>query len=712
MATLEKIRSKAALLVIVVGIALFAFIIGDFLRSESTFFQQNRENIAVVNGEGIHYQDFHVKVEERINGYKRNTGRTMSEDENHNIRQTVLNDLINEILLKEQTGKLGLVVGKEETRDIILGDNTSPVLLQMLADPQTGAFDKNALLQFLREIENDNFEMLTEEQIAEVLERKSQWLSIENIIIQSQLSEKYVNLLASAVLTNELEAQAAFEDKKISVDFNYVAQSINTVPDNEVEVSDSEIQKRYNETKEQYEQEEVKVINFIAVNIAPGDADLQAAESKLNELKEPFSTSGAVAEIVQNNSDVPYIDAYVSFNSLTPTLQNFVGSNPIGSTEGPIRMGNNYHLYKFEGETVAPDSVKINLLELPMSFDDVTFNHLTDSLIQVLKDGTSFADMAIAASGGQTNGDLGWGTETDFVQVFGVDFKNRIFGAKINEPFVVQAAMGNKFLMQVTEKTQPIKKYKVANIEIHVTPGRETKTKLYNDLSQFMVANHSLEAMKEKAYESGYTIRTDVEVAKEQAGLDGIQGSRSIIQWAFNNKNGAISDITECQNGEYFVVAAVQDHLSEGYRPLALVSDILKRQIINEKKAEKIVSDLKSKKLTSLEQYSEAMNVPIQDVKFVTFATPNIAGIGQEPILNAKAPKAPTGEVAGPYIGQNKVYVIYVVNKKVDENKYDATTQMAQLRVQNISRVNNIFRFSNEFLRNNAKIEDNFNRFF
>ena len=71
MATLEKIRSKAGLLVLVVGVALFAFIIGDFLNSGSTYFRQSQEKIAEVDGVVIKIQEFQNRVDEMNEMYKR-----------------------------------------------------------------------------------------------------------------------------------------------------------------------------------------------------------------------------------------------------------------------------------------------------------------------------------------------------------------------------------------------------------------------------------------------------------------------------------------------------------------------------------------------------------------------------------------------------------------------------------------------------------------
>ena len=50
MATLEKIRSKSVLLLVVIGVALLAFIIGDFLNSSRTIFGPD-SSVATVNGE-------------------------------------------------------------------------------------------------------------------------------------------------------------------------------------------------------------------------------------------------------------------------------------------------------------------------------------------------------------------------------------------------------------------------------------------------------------------------------------------------------------------------------------------------------------------------------------------------------------------------------------------------------------------------------------
>ena len=172
MATLEKIRSKAGLLVLVVGVALFAFIIGDFLNSGSTYFRQSQEQVAEINGQVIHIQDYQSLIDEMTEMYKMQTGQTSLPDEYQaQIRQNVFNTMVQDIVLGEETEKIGMAVSPEELFDMVQGENISPLIQQMpmFVNQQTGAFDRNALLQFLKTIEDDNIATLPLDQQEQIL---------------------------------------------------------------------------------------------------------------------------------------------------------------------------------------------------------------------------------------------------------------------------------------------------------------------------------------------------------------------------------------------------------------------------------------------------------------------------------------------------------------------------------------------------------------
>ena len=713
MAALEKIRSKAVLLIVVVGVALFAFILTDFLQSGSTFFNMKKENVAVVDGHAIKYREYQQLVEERTNMIKmRGNGATITEEQTHQIRQGVLNEMVNKILLEDASEKVGFAVSREELVDLIMGENISPMIQQMpdFQNAQTGQFDRNQLLQFLQSIEIDDYTQFSEAAVIQLLTLKKNWLMIEQQIAEQQLQGKLMALLSAAIVTNNIDAKAAHEDNKVSVDFDYVVQSFSSISDEQVSVSDAEIAKLYNERKDNFKQEEAKVIDYIAVNILPSDKDYQAALEKLNDVKAKMAETTNVANIVTENSEAPYMDAYVSYSQLSPDLKNFIDNSPRDEVKGPQLSDKTYSLYKFESETIAPDSIRINVIALPNTMEETAMRQIADSLINVINSGTPFSDIALSATGGQSNGDMNWQTESSLVSQVDATFKDEVFAASLNTPQVVKSAFGS-FLVQVVEKTEPVKKYKIATVQVTVTPSQETKTKLYNDLNQYTSTNHTLEMFKASASEAGYNIQSDVEVGRNQLSISNIQNTRQIILWAFDNKKGEISNIYECQNQEYFVVAAVKGSLKEGIRPLESVSDILKRELLKDKKAEKIIADLKAKNLSSFTQYAEAMNANPQSVKFVSFSTTNITGIGNEPILNAKAPMASVGEVAGPLKGNNGVYVISITDKQESEQPFDLASQKQSLQMLNGYRAYQFFQ-SGQILREHAKIEDNLSRFF
>ncbi|MDR1718936.1 MAG: SurA N-terminal domain-containing protein [Dysgonamonadaceae bacterium] len=717
MATLQKIRNKAGLLVVFVGLALFAFIIGDFMQSGSTFFHQSKEKVAVVDGTSISIQEFQSKEAEMAEVYKRRSGNaSLSEDAQTQVRETVYNNLVSQIILGKETEKIGMAVGKDELSDMIIGDNISQVILQMpdFQNPQTGRFDKTALLQFLQTIENDDLSGYSPDVQEQILSAKKYWLFWEQMIKQQKLESKYSTLLSNAIGVNSIEAQAAYEENKVKVDFDYVMQDYNSVADSLVKVSDSEIERLYSQRKELYKQEAGKVIDFISVPISASQEDQDAIQKTLSDLLPEFAeaTGSDIADLVNYNSDVDskYVDAYYSLaaiRELYPFMLTYIETANLNDVEGPVidNASNSYHLYKLVAKTVAPDSIRVNQLMLPNFNDEARLKVFADSLIAIVDGGKSFNDMASEASSGQTDGNMGWVTEAGLVAGSDTNFKDEVFAAPLNKVITLKSTYGTH-LVQVVEKTKPVQKYKIADIRIAITPSTETYNKLYNDLSLYISNNSTLETFKTAATESGYALQSDVSLSQNQPMLGAIRSSRQAIRWAFEHKRGDISDIFECQ--DYFVVVAVEGSLKKGYRSLKSVSDLLKRELLNDKKAEKIIEDLKSKAFVNLDQYIESMSAIPQSVKFVSFATPSISGIGAEPAINAIAPDVKTGQMVGPLKGKNGVYVLSISERNEDSAPYNEANQKQTLQSGNTYRTYNFM----NVLIDKSDVQDNRIRFY
>lgn len=197
-------------------------------------------------------------------------------------------------------------------------------------------------------------------------------------------------------------------------------------------------------------------------------------------------------------------------------------------------------------------------------------------------------------------------------------------------------------------------------------------------------------------------------VSANEFALAQIPNSRQIINWAMNEKKmGTVRkfDLTNLR-----VIARIDQIIPAGTAPLSEVSSNIRARLVNEKKAEKIISDLKAKNLTGIDAYATAMNTSIDTVKFVNFNTQNITGLGFEPALNAISAFAPMNKVMGPVKGNLGVFVVNVTNRaKTEEAVYDAKAQKNMMHGSSMYRLQ---MQSAEVLKTKLGVEDNRYRFF
>lgn len=711
MATLEKIRSKAGLLVLVVGLALFAFIIGDFLNSGSTYFRQTQERVGEINGEVISIHDYQARVDEMTEMYKMQTGSTsLPEEYLTQIRQSVFDAMVQDIVLGEETEKIGMEVSPEELFDMVQGENISPMIqqMQMFVNPQTGAFDRNALLNFLKTIDNDNIASMPAEQQDQLIKARNFWLFWEKNIKRQRLEQKFTTLLAKAVSANKLDAKESFDENAKNANIVYAMQSYSSIPDSTIEVSKSEIEKLYNQRKDLYKQKETKVIKYLSVDIRPSQEDYNNAQQDIESLKSEFTTSQNVADIVNENSEVPYMDVFFTDRAFDPELKQFATTAEVGAVYGPVFENDKYRMFKLVAKTTAPDSVKVSHIMLAGQTEERT-KVLADSLMNEIKGGADFAELAKKFSADQAaenGGELGWFTEATALRGVNEEFKNAIFSTPVNQVSVVKSMYGTH-LVKVTEKTADVAKYKVADIDMTVSPSSKTYSNIYNELNQFISKNRDIAKLDTAAKSAGYNVISNVSITPDNQVLGSIKSSRPVIRWAFQNENGSVSEIFECD--DKFVIAAIEKSIPKGYTPIEVVAPSLKAELAAQKKGDKIVADLTAKNLTSLDTYAQAMNTSVDSVKFVSFGTRRISGIGVEPNMNAAVSLAEVDQLSAPVKGNNGVYVFKVIAENTDSKEYNEADVVRSLDATNA------YRFSYQAIQslvNKADVEDNRIRFY
>jgi len=407
MAVLDKIRSKGVLLVGAVGLALLAFIVGDFLNSGSSYFNKSKETVAKIVGEEINIKDYTASIDQMTEVYKIETGKSeLNEEMMTQLRSSVWESMVNEKILNTEAKKLGLAVSKEELSDRCIGKNIHPLIQQRRTFAgENGQFSRPLLIQFLSSLEQAPADEEMKQQLAKA---NSYWLFWEKTVKNSILQEKYTALISKSVVANSLDAKMSYQDRKTSVDVAYVVQPYYTVSDSAVTVSKSDIKDRYNKQKQLYKTDANCSINYVAFEIRPLKGDYKEAEEWMNKLSTEFKTTDDVVGLVNSNSDVMYNGQNYSVATVPANLKAFAFSGKAGDIVGPMFVNDTYTMARImQSGIMQSDSVKLRHIFL-VEKDAAK----VDSLVAAISAGGDFAAMArqysavkqTAANGGE----IGW----------------------------------------------------------------------------------------------------------------------------------------------------------------------------------------------------------------------------------------------------------------------------------------------------------------
>ncbi len=688
MATLEKIRSKSVLLLVIIGAALLAFIIGDFFTSGRTFFGTGT-TIAKVGDQKVDVQEFQRRVQEEA---QQAQARGMKVD-NAVLQQQVLNSMIAEKLFDQEIKDLGLVVTDQELTEMMVGKNSQYVDRMVQQDGMPDAATLHDMAY-----NPTKYGM----QQAQAQQLQQYWVSLERNIERMLLQQKFQNLFAGTLVANDLDAKALYDDNAATAHIIYAKKDYSSLKDEDFEVSESDINSIYNDEKNRYVlSEPQRVVNYIAVNIVPSEADVLAGQKKVEDAIVALNSQPEI----QGLSEMPEFVVERAKMSQTDVdkqarLKAALDSLSVGRATLVAKNGDDYSITKLLGKTQEVDRIKLDFLAVQGTKAQV------DSLVNLLNSGASLDSVAASPLVAQSQKDM----EVSLIDANYAPLKEVVADRPTGLYFTPDTIAEGGRIFRVSERTAPVTVYELANVSFTTEPSNATINELESSLQQYITTNKNSKEFIENAQEAGYTTFPAV-VSASTPMVGNLNESHSAVAWAMDAKKGEVSPIFgDIQTGRFLAVA-LSDIYDGGYTPVrdSQIHTILETRARNDKKAAKLIADYQGK-ANDVAGYAKLMGAQV-DTTTVNFGQYMVPGLGMnESAVLGKVANASKGALVGPMKANNSVIVFQVTeidNEGRPFNVEESSIRYAQQR--GAARMMNVL---DRILIGNQKVKNNMNTFY
>ena len=665
MAALGKIRKRGVALVIIIGLGLFAFIAEEAFRSCEATKNQQRQQVGEVLGNKINVQEFQALVDEYQEVLKMTQGvDNLSEEQLNSLKDEVWNSYVNEQIIANEAGKIGLTVTDEEMQNI-MKEGTNPMLLRTpFVNQETGRFDVTMLTKFLADYKKN----ASNPQVAESYQKIYQfWQFIEKQLRSQTLAQKYQALIGNSLLSNPVSAKMAFEAQNQESDVELASIAYSTVNDNDVQVAESDLKAEYDAKKEMFKQTvETRDIKYVAFQVVASAADRQALMATMKEASDKLQSGANPAEVVRKaQSQFPYTGIAATKKAYPSDIAAKIDSMAVGQTSAPFetKSDNTLNVVKLLAKVQMPDSIEYRQIQVGGATVDEA-RKTADSIYTALKGGADFDKLA--EKYGQT-GQKQWLTSAMYENSNTMDeesknYLNSINTLAVNDVKNLEFSQGN-IVLQVTARKAMVDKYDVAVVKHTIDFSKATYSEAYNKFSQYVSENKTLEQLEKNAGKFGYRVQERKDLFNSEHNVAGLRSTREAMKWIFDAKAGEVSPLYECGSNDNLLVVALTKVNPVGYRSLSDVQDILKPEVLRNKKFEQIkskfagVADIAAAK---------AKGARVDSVKQITFSAPVFvqATGSSEPALSGAVAALKQGDFSKALVkGNGGAYLFRVIKK-------------------------------------------------
>lgn len=652
MAILNSIRKRGIFLILIIALALFAFILSDVLTKGGG--TKVQDTIATINGTDISRQSFM----EEVDATQRNMGPNSNTSQAVNM---VWDRELRRVILEEQYEKAGLSVEKAQLDDALktsLANN--PTFLN-----EAGQVDDGKIQEYIASIKASSPAMY------------QQWLDFEQNTAEGVLQRTYFNMIKGGLRTTVAEGEQEYHFQNDNLNFSYVMIPYSKIADEDVNVSDDEIKKYVAAHPSDYEVDAQADIQYVFFSEEPSEADIAEAktetaallnnnvefnqDTKINDTIPGFRNTKDYEEYVNANSDVPYYDSWMFKSQLPATVADTLINLNDGDIYGPYKVENSFYLSKVLETKKMPDSAEskhiliryVGTMRAPETITRTKeeAQKLADSLLSVVKkDKSKFAELAAQFSddsSSQNGGDLGSSTPGRMVP----PFDKFIFNNSTGTIGLVETDFGFH-IVEVGKQSEPKKAVKLATVVKNIEPSKKTTDDVFFKASKFEVALKDGD-FTELAQAQNLEVKPVNNLGKMDSNIPGIGANRPIVNWAFD-EDTKVGDIKRFSVPEGYIIAQLTRKNEKGLMSVAQATATVKPILINEKKAQKIRESITG---NTIEDIAKNQGLSVQNGTGVTMANPMV-GANNEPKVVGTAFGTKPGESTGLIDGKNGVYKI------------------------------------------------------
>jgi len=334
MAILGQIRKRSFFLIVVIGMALFAFVIsGVFIGSGVV---QN-QSVGEINGEDIDYESFNLMVQQAQDAYGLDYSNAINYAWEIGVKNTVL---------VQELKKLGINAGRDQLEQILSAEPT--IVSNPEFQNEIGIFDFNKFSRFISQLKQTNPTSY------------NAWKMQEQDIISLAEQRIFFNLISSSVTYTDVESDLEYHLTNDKVTIDYIKVPFDEIPDSLFNISNSQISNYIRKNKADFQIDPSRIIDYVYVEDVASTLDENNIRTNLEALRdgvieyndvtklvdsiEGFKNVKNIPEFVDTYSEKPYEEIYMSRDQLPGDFADILYGLRKGQTFGPYKEGNYYIL--------------------------------------------------------------------------------------------------------------------------------------------------------------------------------------------------------------------------------------------------------------------------------------------------------------------------------------------------------------------------------